>query len=46
MIRTDFGTDLVVPLRSVLTGLMYDKLLKVHSSTEPEDIVSQAGVLQ
>lgn len=40
----DVDTDVVVPLRSVLTGLMYDKLLKVHSSSEPPEAVSLSHI--
>ena len=35
------GIDIVIPLRSILTGVMYAKLLKINDSSEPPEDVSQ-----
>jgi hypothetical protein len=34
------GVDIVIPLRSILTGLMYTKTLKINDSSEPAEDVS------
>jgi len=34
------GVDIVIPLRSILTGLMYTKTLKINDSNEPAEDVS------
>jgi len=35
------GIDIVIPLRSILTGLMYAKMFKINDSSEPPEEVSQ-----
>jgi hypothetical protein len=40
LVLTLSGIDIVIPLRSVLTGLMYTKTLKINDSSEPAEEVS------